>query len=745
LPGITIFNPATGTTAGLNRTAFTNNNIPVTSFNSTARALLPLIPLANQPGLANNFVGNVPYANDWQKFDGRIDAHFSDNTLGFLRYGYTNAHATQNSIVGSALGLGDANRIVGQNAVFDIAHTHGHLMGDLRFGYNRYVMNEFPMGSQAAIGSALGIANASDQFLPSFNVGGVLNLGSSATSPQRGVDNSFNWNTSWALRTSMHNIKFGADIQHYRTDGFNNLFFGSLGTQVFGPGATLSASANPALIGTSNLFPNAFAAFLLGTPSATGTTFFNSTPSARQTWYAGWVGDTINLYRIVTLELGLRYEVFSPITPRHAGGAMLFNPVTNTTSAIGPGDTNTQDYDLNNLAPRVGLAVRVTPKTVFRAGSAMNYFQAPIPLTGYMPSTYGTFQGTAGGFTTVAPFTNATFPGLLNTPNPPTSSLAPNGPLNVRGNGTFEIPYVQHFNAQLQQEFVDGIVLGLGYQGELGRHLPYHYELNQGLPGSGLAGLPLIGIGRTASTLAYANGLTSNYNALQVNLTKRMGHGFQFQGAYTYSKTLGYTGENGLLLNNFNLRSNYGPADFDRQHMLTIAHVWDLPFGTGTQHMNHGIVGQILGNWAINGVFTWASGTPFNVFANPVFFGGPNGTVLANVNGNVDLTDQRGNNSAFFNTSAFAPPAAGSFSNQSRNFLRGPSFKNYNFSLFKTFAFMEHYKFEIRGEAFNLTNSPHFANPQAQLNSGGFGTITNVGNGMDSLGRQIDVALRLIF
>ena len=112
-------------------------------------------------------------------------------------------------------------------------------MGDMRFGYNRYVLNESPMGSQATIGNALGIANPSDQFLPSFNVGGVLTLGSSATSPQRGVDNSFNWNTSWALRTSMHNIKFGADIQHYRTDGFNNLYFGSLGTEVFGPGATL--------------------------------------------------------------------------------------------------------------------------------------------------------------------------------------------------------------------------------------------------------------------------------------------------------------------------------------------------------------------------------------------------------------------------------------------------------------------------------------------------------------------------
>src|SRR5205823_5731133 len=145
-----------------------------------------------------------------------------------------------------------------------------------------------------------------------------------------------------------------------------------------------------------------------------------------------------------------------------------------------------------------------------------------------------------------------------------------------------------HFNAQIEQEFGDGIVLGVGYLGELGRHLPYSYQLNQGLPGTGLTGLPLFASGRTASTTAYDTGLTSNYNSLQVNLTKRMAHGLQFQAAYTYSRAMGYTGENGLLLNPFNRRANYGPADYDRQHMLTISHVWDLPFGTGTQHMNHG-------------------------------------------------------------------------------------------------------------------------------------------------------------
>jgi len=737
----TMYNPLTGTTAGLNRSPFTNGMIPAASISPVASALLPFIPLPNQSGLSNNLIGNLPYSNDWHKLDAKIDAHFTERTNAFLRYGYSNTHATQNSFFGSVFGLGDANRVIGQNAVFDVSHNHGSLVGDFRLGYSRYQMKEVPMGSQAPFASALGIANGPSQFLPSFNIGGTLSFGSMANSPQRGVDNNYNLNTNWAWRTSTHNVQFGFDIQHYRTDGFSNLFFGPLGTAAFGPGATMLASANPALSGNANLFPNAFASFLLNAPSATGSTFFATTPTARQTWYAGWIGDTLNFHRIVTVQLGLRYEVYTPIRPRRSGDLLSFSPPSLSLNGV---NTDFGDYDLNNWAPRVGIAIRATPRTAIRAGWGMSYNQVPVLYSGIQPAIYGNFQGVQNGFTTTSGFTAATFPGLLPTPSVPANNLAGNAPLNVQLGSRAQIPTVQQFNVQVQQEFGDGIVLGLGYQGSLGRHLPFRYELNQGLPGTGLSGLPFFGIGRTASTMGYDFGTTSNYNALQVNLTKRMGHGLQFQGAYTWSKTLGYTREDLFLQNPFNRRANYSPAEFDRQHVLTIAHVWDLPFGTGTQHMNHGMVGQILGNWAINGVFTWATGTPFNVYADPLFYGGPNGTVLANVNNQVSFNDP-GLNRPFFNASAFGVPATGTFGNQGQNSFRGPGFKNYNLSLFKTFAFREHYKFEIRGEAYNLTNTPHFANPQANLNAGAFGEISSLNNGLDSLGRQINLALRLLF
>jgi hypothetical protein len=738
LQGVTIFDPSTGTPTGLNRTPLLNNTIPGGSISPVASALLPYIPFANQPGLFNNYIANIPYANDWQKADGRIDGHFTDRSNAFLRYGFTNAHATQNSIFGSSLGLGDANRTIGQNAVADFTHTHGNWTGEVRLGYNRYVMNQIPMGSQAPIGAALGIANAPNQFLPTFDIAGIR-FGSVPTSPQRAVDNTYNVNGSGAWRTSTHNVQFGVDVQNYRTDGFNNLSYGALGTSVFGPGATMVSNVNPAAVGATNLFPNAFAAFLLNTPSNTGSMFFHTAPTVRQTWYAGWVGDTLNFGQNVTVQLGLRYEVYSPLRPKRDGDLRLFNPLSNTLVPMG---TDFGEYDLNNWAPRVGIAWRASSRTAVRAGWGLNYYQVPVLFSGVQPDVFGVFDGVNGIFTTVPGYTAATFPGVIPVPTP--TIQAPNGPLNLLLTNRRGTPMVQQFNAQVQQEFGDGIVLGVAYQGALGRHLPFNYQFNQGLSGSGLLGLPLLGVGRTASTLAYDYGANSNYNALQINLTKRMGHGLQFQGAYTWSKPLGYTTESGFLLNQFKRRLNYGPADYDHRHMLTLAHVWDLPFGTGTNHMNHGIVGQILGNWAVNGVFTWATGTPFNVYADPVFYGGPNGFVLANVTGPVTKFEDVRLNQPYFNTSAFSIPATGTFGNQGRNFVHGPSYTNYNLSLFKTFAFMDHYKFEIRGEAYNLANSPHYNNPQTNMNAGGFGDLVSL-NQINSLSRQFNLALRVLF
>jgi hypothetical protein len=367
----------------------------------------------------------------------------------------------------------------------------------------------------------------------------------------------------------------------------------------------------------------------------------------------------------------------------------------------------------------------------------MEYFQTPYMYSGFTAPMFGSVAGVQGGLA-VAPFTG-TFSSTVSSTLVPPSSLqngasAGNLPAIVVPRH-IDTPYVQSVNAQLQQEFYWGTVLSLGYVGTFGRHLPATQELNAALPGTGVAGLPFFAMGRTASTLLADNFLTNNYNSLQISLNKRFAGGLSFTGAYTWSKALGYTGSNGFLLNPFNLRANYGPLDYDRQHVLTISHLWELPFG------RHGsnLVSTILGGWQLNGIFTWQTGTPLTITADPVLCACPGNTLTANFNGGGFA----GTNGAFLNASAFSSPAAGRFGTTGRGMFRGPDYTNYDMSLFKKFKVRDRFTLELRGEAYNLSNTPHFANPVTNINSPDFGMQVMTVNGM--FGRQIDVGARVLF
>jgi hypothetical protein len=382
-----------------------------------------------------------------------------------------------------------------------------------------------------------------------------------------------------------------------------------------------------------------------------------------------------------------------------------------------------QRYDLNNVAPRIGLALRATSKTVVRAGYGIEYFQTPYKYSGFLAPYFGSIAGVQGSFT-VAPMSGPFGPTLNGTVIPPASlengMTAGNLPAIVVPR-EWDTPYVQTFNAQIQQEFYWGTVLSLGYVGTLGRHLSAFQELNAAAAGAGVAGLPFAALGRTSSTLLAMNSLNNNYNALQVNLNKRFGQGLSFLASYTWSKALGYANSDNMLLNPFDLRANYGPLDYDRQHVLTISHLWELPFG------RHGsnLWSTLLGGWQLNGVFTWSTGTPLTITSDPLLCACPGNTVTANFNGG-SISGANGN---FLNPAAFSAAAPGQFGNLGRGAFRGPDFKNYDMSLFKSFRVRDRFNLELRGEAYNLSNTPHFANPVTNINSPAFGQTVSTVNG----------------
>jgi hypothetical protein len=736
IEGLQLYNPATGTFPGTLRSPFVGNIIPASRINPTAALIASYLPAPNAPGLVNNYVSNVPARNDGNRFDGRLDHRFNEGVSGFLRYGYSNYLTSQGSPLGSVIGAGTRGRLIAQSAVANVTWNRPTLISELRLGYNRYDQKLRAENEQFLLGNALGGSFNSN--LVGININGLAPIGTPSNVPMRGVDNNYNAAASWNWHHGMHNVKFGAEGRHFQANGFMDNLFGPNGTAFFGPGATM-LSGGPAMSQYGNLY-NSLAAFLLGAPTQVGFTQYAETPTWRQWQTAAWVEDRINLMQRLTLTLGLRYDLFSPIEPSRAGGAQFFDPSTNTFNYAGLNGTPMTGtrWNLGNVAPRIGMAFRATQKTVLRGGYAITYFESPFQFSGFTPSTVAAVAGVAGTYA-VAPFQGPFGPTLSFGSSPALQNGAATGNQPVsyvpRDRKT---PSVQQFSFGIQQDFYAGTVLDVAYVGTLGRHLPGITEMNAALPGAGLAGLPYAALGRTGSVREYNNFLTNNYNSLQVSLNRRFAQGLSFTAAYTFSKALGYTDANGMLLNPFDRQANYGLQPYDRQHVFTVSHLWELPFGAGTPHLNRGWVGQVLGNWQINGVFTWDSGTPLTVTTDPLLCACPGNTVLANYQGSGAVLS---NGLNYLNPSAVSVPA-NQFGTGGRSSLRANGFRNYDLSLFRSFPWRQ-FKLEFRGEAYNLTNTPRFASPVTNLNSPDFGRITSTVNG--AFGRQVNLAVRLLF
>ena len=736
IPGLVIYNPLSGSLSGAGRTPFAQNIIPAALLNRSASAIAGLLPAPNQPGLVNNYISNAPYQDDANKFDGRIDHRFGDRTSGFLRYGYTNRKAHLDSPLGGIIGSTEGSRVVAQNVVANIDHAIGDgLISDFRFGYNRFTQNNQFLGNQSSLLNSLGFGGAGNRLI-GINVPGMPAIGGAPDIPMFGVDNTFNFASNWSLHTSSHNLKFGVDIRRIRSDGFANPMFGSNGTAYFGPGATM-LPGGPGLSRYGELY-NSYAALLLGSPSQLGIQSYITTPTVRQWQSAVWVGDTLQIMNRLSAEVGVRYEVYSPLQPRNTAGAQFFDPATNTFNYAGVGGVSIRSsrYDLDNVAPRVGLAFRLTNRTAIRAGYSMSYFQTPYIYSGFMAPAAGAVSGVQGGYT-VAPFAGPFSPvavSAVGASNLQNGAPASNLPASVI-NRNLQTPFVHSYNLQVQQDFYYGTLLSVGYVGSLGRQLPYSYQMNAALPGAGNAGLPFAPFGRTASTLAYTSGANTNYNSLQASLTKRFSRGLAFTGAYTWSRALGYTTDTGMLLNPFNYGANYGPLDYDRTQVLSISHLWELPFG----RKGSSLASTLLGGWQLNGVFSWQTGTPLTITADPVTCACPGNTVLASVNGAVPF----GSGTTYLTGNGFSAPAAGQFGNLGRGAIRGPDTWNYNMSLFKSFRVRDRFNLELRGEAYNLTNTPHYANPVTNFGSPAFGQITSMTAG--AFGRQLNVGVRVLF
>jgi hypothetical protein len=730
--GTPIYNPSTGTPAGALRNPYFGGIIPINQINPLAFGILAALPAPNLPGTVNNLSTVVPFRDNSSVANGRLDHHFSPNYSGFLSYGFSYFNATQGSVFGPIVGGPTSSALRNQHATVGAVGNYKGIIGEARFTYNRYRNAVDPTNQLGLLSPLLGSFGFTS--MPTINIQGFGTLGELPYLPNKMIDNTYQGAANIHWTRGIQDIRFGTDILATQANGFTNYPFGPNGTLYFGPGPTLPAVIAP-YISLGSIYPNSLAAFLTGSPVASGIFSYSATPTYRQMLYGTYFADGIRLTSRLTVELGVRWDIFGPTSSRYNNGAMVYNPTAGTiTYSSGGGGS----YDLRQVAPRIGVAYRPLEHTVIRASYGMYYFPVPNSFAGINQTGVGTQAGLIDGSYTTVPFSIPALPTRF--PEPPGATVAsPTIPLIAQTTGVFENPYTHNYFFMAQQDFTHGILIDASYVGNVARELPFYQSLNIAPPGTGPAGLPFATVSPITGLPFLPNtslspvtelgtGLTSNYNSLHVNLTKRLSRGLGVSVAYTWSKVLDY---GTYQLNPFDRAANYGAADWDRTQMLTLSHHFDVPFGTGSHHLNHGWMGEALAGWQLNGMFQWGTGTPYSVLASTVScncpgvgaaFAAPVGPNLGSfINGN-----------STFNPALFTAPVPNTFGPAARNTYRGPSFNDYNLALSKAFRVAEQAKVEIRGEAINLANSFNHGNPIANLASPDFGTSTALGSGLGS-------------
>ncbi len=746
-----LFDPLTGSADGTGRQVFPGNIIPADRFNPQAKAMVELIPLPNRPdALTQNYTVRVPTPRDTYNFDIRVDHVFNSSTNFFVKYNFKNLN-TDNPF-GPALRpdgfLNGHGEMRAQNLTGNLTHSFGaNTVTEIRVGINRFNYSYAGLNQRTA--QDFGIEElAADTPLPLmyFYDGSVTNIGFYPYYPLINDQTTLQVSNTWTKTKGKHNIKWGADIRvlHLKRDSRSS----NTGEFFFDPSVT--SAPDESLV---NLLEpqdgRAFSSFLLGLPDALKRNQHITSPRDHSNQYFFFGQDNWQLSPKLSLNLGLRWEYYAPVTAPDPGGASNYDPFTGRLLIAGLGDVsptaNVKSY-YRNFAPRFGFAHRLNDKTVLRGGYGISFVTHPFGGVGALlstnwPNVSVQTAGVQGDF-----LPEGTLAQMIPLSLP---ELPSNGILDPAPSDQFfyslafdsKFPYVQSYNLTLQRELLPDLSLEIGYVGNQGRRIFNEYEeQNYSLPGSGDDGGRLFkNFGFASSDFLVAFDGNSNYNSLQVNVQKRLSHGIAFTTAYTWQRGINDIRGRDAFPHEFR-RLGRG-VDTNKQQLVS-SYLWELPFGPKKPLLRSGPLSRILGGWQFNGIFTAYSGPPFSVRASPSRL---NGVRLSrnhpDVVGTPNLLGQTGPDQLFFDTNAFAPPPTGVYGNAGAQLLYGPGSVNWNASLFRKIDLGESRRLEFRAEVFNLTNTPHWGVPQSNIDNPRFGEILSAANDA----RQVQFGVRFVY
>jgi hypothetical protein len=773
-------NPLTGTA----RTAFPNNMIPLAQLNAAdpnliIQNILARVPHANLPGLTNNFQNTSRFLKHTTSFDTKLDYNRTENDRLALRFSRAVQDTNEDPVFGLAGGPGQGGfQGSGNQTIHSTALIHTHvfsptLIVETRLGLSHYhnVALNADTGTNAS--DKIGIRGVNlDGFtsgMTNINIGGFSSplIGYSASLPWDRGETNISISNIWTKIDGNHSIKWGAEVRRLRDDLVQAQTFGPRGQFTFGTGTTAlnCPNANPPVApctGTTSpatSLANNFAAFLLDAPTTVGRDISVISGAWRETEVFGFGQDQWQWTRKLTLTGGLRWELYLPPTPSRAGGYSNYNPVNNTLVVAGiganPDNLGRQTY-YYYFAPRLGVAYRLTEKTVVRAGGGISY--EPFPNNNYafnfpVRQAPGFVNVSGNSFTQATTNMNAGFPTLSPFAIPANGIVTPKpGDPYFVVDQKFHQPYVESWNLAVERILPYNFVADVAYVGNHGTRIPMQYDLNAAVAPAVVSGTltkacsvePLCGLpggpqfGRTAATNFLYLGTSSNYNALQAKLNRRFANGLLLTTSYTFSKALAYRSDGGSdggnAFNYLDFRSNYSVTSYNRTHSFVSSSVYELPFGKGKPWLQSGWASWIAGGWQVSGVLTFLSGRPLDFSADGKSLNAPGTRQTPNqvgpfrVLGGIDTNP-------WFDTSAFPTVGTnGVLGNVPRFDFAGPQLFNLDAGVFRRFVVTERVGLEVRGEAFSVTNTPQFDLPNANASDAvNFGHIKGTVGGSRSM------------
>jgi hypothetical protein len=741
---VTIYDPTTtqkvvtsGTTTYI-RTPFPGNVIDPSRFDPVAVNILKYYPLPNTSafGPVNNFYAIAPSLSTINQYDIKVDEVISDRQRVAFRFSKRNPvegyghlfpaaiQVAQNASTGSqpAIGAGlDYSFAVNPTYIFELRAGVTHV------NYNTATAGDgfdpTTLGFPSYLAAAALASSSTALTFPGISPAGYLGIGSGgqAGKGKAGyLQDSFLINNTKTL--GRHTLNFGGEFRilanNINDDGEAS------GTFSFGTNFTQGPNALTASSGAGD----GFASFLLGLGSGSVVHYFKIVNTLSH-YGAAYLQDDWRATNKLTLNLGIRYDLFRPRTERHNQTTYLDltvpSPLAATTGLTGltggleyagvdGNPRNVTDPNYKNFSPRVGLAYHPFTPLVVRAAFGIFFADSPnqaaatVQNTGYRATT--TYYGTLDGVTPNNYLSNP-FPGGVFVPSTGNTLglLTSTGSSIVAGLRRQPSPYSENYQLGVEYQLPQNWMISVTYVGSHGLQLPYSPSRNQ-LPDSDLAlgsqllnpvpNNPFQGKVQVSGPLSGAtvqqryllapfpqfttvngyqdSGAISHYDSIQIRIEKRFSKDLALLFSYTGSKSLDdYSIDNSNFGSNGTyqdasvplMQDSYSLSTFDVPRILVVSGVYSLPFGRGERfgaNWNRWI-DALLGGYQFNGIFTTSKGTPLAFSANNV----------ANIFNPGERPNWNGQNASiggsvknkltkYFNTADFSQPATYTFGNMSR-------------------------------------------------------------------------------